>query len=152
MSKATSRRLAVPWLQRLFAANVQSQANSIHRIYGVPNDSAAVFSPVVLFSPVTTVSQILHTRISLSTAEDLKPSQVTAPLNKAQYLCSSLCCPPVNLPTYSQLLVSCHKANATQTRHIQTDAARRCCSILVTYCTLFNQHVTLIRCWKQRAS
>ena len=45
MAQAVSRRLAVLWLKRLVAANVQSQANPNHRIYGVRNDSAAVFFP-----------------------------------------------------------------------------------------------------------
>jgi hypothetical protein len=45
MAQAVSRRLTVPWLKRLVAANVQSQANPNHRIYGVRDDSAAVFSP-----------------------------------------------------------------------------------------------------------
>ena len=73
-----------------------------------------------LFSPISVVSQTLHTHISLSTAEDLKTPQVMSPFNKA-YLCSSLCCPPVNLPTYSPLLVSCHKANTNV--HKQTPRA-----------------------------
>jgi len=53
--------------------------------------------PVVLFSPVSIVSQILHTLISLSTTEDLKTPQVMSSFNKA-YLSLFLSLLPISKP------------------------------------------------------